>query len=219
MIDQWFTADLHYGHANLIPSLTDFEDKSLCRNFASLEEHNQTIVNNINNCVKENDILYIIGDVALGGRENVYEFRSQINCKNIHIILGNHDHHIRKNALILDKNNRKIYLQSLFNSVQERLIKKINTEEFVLDHYASRTWHNARNGSIMLYGHTHGRLPEYSVSIPVTYKTINYEDIKTVNQEVFYKTMDVGIDTHPEFRPYHYSEIINKMSNRIPLII
>ena len=68
-------------------------------------------------------------------------------------------------------------------------------------HYAMRTWDRAHHGSIMLYGHSHGTLPAYS------------------RNGNFYKTMDVGIDTHFEFRPYHIDEIRDIMSNRNTLNI
>ncbi len=44
--------------------------------------------------VKPNDIIYHLGDWSFGGHENIKIFRNRIKCKNIHLILGNHDHHI-----------------------------------------------------------------------------------------------------------------------------
>jgi calcineurin-like phosphoesterase family protein len=65
------------------------------RDFETLEEMNNSLVKNINDNVNENDWLIHMGDWSFGGFERIEEFRSMINCKNIVLILGNHDHHIQ----------------------------------------------------------------------------------------------------------------------------
>ena len=67
------------------------------RKFDSLQDMNQRLVDNINNMVGEDDILIHLGDWSFGGFDKIEEFRSQINCKNIHLTFGNHDHHIERN--------------------------------------------------------------------------------------------------------------------------
>lgn len=58
------------------------------------------------------------------------------------------------------------------------------TKQFiVLCHYALRVWNHSHHGSWNLYGHSHGSLPGIG------------------------KQMDVGIDCHPEFRPFSYNEL------------
>lgn len=213
----WFSSDWHYGHANIVRGVSEWEDKSACRNFDTLEEHNETLVNNINKVVAKDDIIYMIGDFAFGGKQNIYELRSRINCNNIHLILGNHDHHIRKNAKLLDGKGNEIDCHSLFSSVNEVLYKKISGERFVLCHYSMRTWDNGHHGAIMLYGHSHGSLPDYSGIFQNVIKGVDGEDIKTITTSVKFKTMDVGVDTHPEFRPYSLDEIREAMATRIPL--
>src|SRR5699024_1596488 len=89
-----------YHHKNIIKGISNWEDKSGCRNFSTMEEHNQTIVDGINSTVGEDDTLYCLGDWSFGGLDKIWEFRKQIKCKNIHLILGNHDHHIENNRHI-----------------------------------------------------------------------------------------------------------------------
>jgi calcineurin-like phosphoesterase family protein len=220
-MDIYFSSDWHAFHENICRGVSKWDDKRACRDFETLEEHNETLINNINNTVKKEDIIYMLGDVAFGGKQNLFEFLSRINCKNIHMCLGNHDHHIRKNATVLDtlNGNKEIRVQTLFKSVNDIMNKKIGNERFVMCHYAMRTWENGHHGSIMLYGHSHGSLPEYDTTLPVTVHTskTNNEVVKVMNQTLKFKTMDVGIDTHPEFRPYHIDEIKEIMSSRIPL--
>jgi calcineurin-like phosphoesterase family protein len=99
----WLTSDTHYSQKNICRGTTNWRTPEgeipteRTRNFNTLEEMNDAIVNNINNLVKEDDILIHLGDWSFGGFENIEEFRNRIICKNIHLILGNHDHHIDKN--------------------------------------------------------------------------------------------------------------------------
>lgn len=217
MPDIWFSSDPHYGHKNIVRGESEWESKSACRNFDTLIEHNTTLIENINKVVKKDDIMYMLGDWAFGGKQNIYEFWNALNCKNIHLCLGNHDHHIRKNTDIVDSSGKEVRVQSLFLSVNDIITKKISTERFVLCHYAMRTWENGHKGSIMLYGHSHGSLPNYDAILTTEVKEDDGKLIKIMKQTMNFKTMDVGLDTHPEFRPYNIDEIKGEMSRRIPL--
>lgn len=213
----WFSSDWHKGHSNIVSGTTTWEDKSACRNFNTLEEHDETLINNINKCAGENDVIYCLGDVAFGGKQNVYEIMKRLRCKNVHLILGNHDHHIRKNAIVKNDSGENIELHSLFKSIDDLLFKKIGNEKFVLCHYALRTWEIGHHGSIMLYGHSHGSLPDYTANLTNSIRDNDGNEIKSIKMPVKFKTMDVGIDTHPEFRPYHIDEIRKEMTYRVPL--
>jgi len=152
----FFTSDTHYGHSNICSATTKWDNASnMTREFDSLEKMNDTIVNNINNTVGEDDILIHLGDWSFGGFDNIAELRSRIVCKNIHLVLGNHDHHIERN---------KENVQSLFLSVQDYLrlevrrpINKatLETFKFVCMHYPIASWHDMNNGVIHLHGHVH----------------------------------------------------------------
>lgn len=120
----WFTSDLHYNHRNIVKGISEWTDKSGCRNFQTLEEMNQTLVDNINDNVKENDILYCLGDWSFRGKNSIYEFRKQLNVKTIHLILGNHDLHIEKGSSVQINDEVEINCQKLFSSVQHYLNKK-----------------------------------------------------------------------------------------------
>lgn len=145
---------------------------------------NDTIVNNINSVVGQNDVLIHLGDWSFGGFENIQKFRDRIVCKEIHLILGNHDTHI--------ENNRD-NIQELFTSVSHynRLVYKKKT--FVLFHYPIASYDGLNKGHIHLHGHCH--LPT------------NLRFGKG-------KKMDVGIDGHPEFGVYNMDEIIKMMGPR-----
>ncbi len=226
----FFTSDTHYNHSNIVAGCTKWDVSKAgqsTRKFKTLEEHNNAIVTNINKVVGENDILYHLGDWSFGGINSIWEFRKQIKCKNVHLVLGNHDHHIENNKRLsnawISKNgivstcdstsdfDEQAYANDLFLSVNQLLIKKIGGYSMVLCHYAMRTWPKAHHGTIHLYGHSHGTLPDYA-----PFGTIVH---KGTPDKLKYKSMDVGIDTHLEFRPYHIDEITKIMENRLPLSV
>lgn len=197
----------HYGHKNIVRGVSEWgkEEESgsihsiqRTRDFDTVEKHNQVLVDSFNGLIKENDILYHLGDWSFGGFNNILEFRRKLKCKNIHFIYGNHDHHIE---------NNKGGSQGYFNSVQYYKELKINNHHFILSHYAHRVWNKSHRGSIMLYGHSHGTLdamkPEF------TNPTWIGDDYFIKN----YRTMDVGVDTH-DLYPYHLDEILLLMKGK-----
>lgn len=189
MSNIYFTSDTHYGHANIASKNTSKWSGGY-RHYSSVEEMNIALVTGINKTVKEDDILYHLGDWSFGGISNIWEFRRQIKCKNIHLILGNHDHHIESNKLLLnvhenvynsefrDGPNPKIYgdardlmydveAQRLFSSVSFYKELKINGKILILSHYAHRVWHGSHKGWYHLYGHSHDTLPGIGRSMDV----------------------------------------------------
>ena len=185
----WFTSDTHFGHTNIAsPSISVWKEGY--RNFNSVQEMNDALVTNINNIVGEDDILYHLGDWSFGGVHNIYYFRKSLICKNIHLILGNHDQHIKnKDIKFHDSSFNPI---DLFSSVQDVFTGKIGKKYFHLSHYSHQVWPGSHKGVIHLFGHSHGSLKGLG------------------------KSMDVGVDTHPEFRPYHINEILQIME-KIPV--
>jgi len=204
----WFTSDTHFGHKNIVSGTTAWTDENQqrLRQFNALEEHDAELVNNFNSVVKEDDILYHLGDWSFGGKDKIWEFREQLICKNIHLILGNHDQHIEKN----EQHQTAIFIkrpQELFSSVQHYKELKINGLHFILCHFAMRVWNKSHKGSIMLYGHSHGTLDELKPDITSPTWIGDGYFIKN------YKTMDVGVDTNNLY-PYHLDQIIDIMRNK-----
>jgi calcineurin-like phosphoesterase family protein len=189
----FFTSDTHYNHSNICSATTKWDNASnLTREFNSLDHMNNTLVNNINCMVGEDDILIHLGDWSFGGFEKVQEFRDRILCKNIHLVLGNHDDHISRN---------KENVQSLFSSVQHYLkldirrpINKQTTEKFsfVCMHFPIASWDNMNQGIIHLHGHVH--LPKH---------------LRVGNG----KSLDVGVDGN-DLNPYSLDEVLNLMKKQ-----
>lgn len=151
----WFTSDTHYDHKNICRATTSWKDSAdTTRDFSSLDRMNDELVFWINQRVAQDDILFHLGDWSFNGFDNIRKFRERIVCQNIHLILGNHDHHIERN-----KDN----IQSIFSSVNEYLSLDVKWQgkgkfehvRFVLFHYPIASWNGMNDGVIHLHGHVH----------------------------------------------------------------
>ena len=80
----YLTSDLHFNHANILK----YEPES--RPFSSIEEMNETIIQNWNEVVKISDTVYVLGDMSMGLVENAIPLIKRLNGKII-LIRGNHD--------------------------------------------------------------------------------------------------------------------------------
>lgn len=184
------TSDTHYGHKNICRGVTAWRlpDGSIpidqTRDFETMDEMNDAIINNINSVVGQDDVLIHLGDWSFGGFENIQKFRDRIVCKEIHLILGNHDHHI--------ENNRE-GCQELFSSVNHytKLMYKYDT--IVLMHYPIDSWDGLNKGHIHLHGHCH--LPQQKVFGKG-------------------RRMDVGIDGNMFFMPYSLDNVVKIVKMR-----
>jgi calcineurin-like phosphoesterase family protein len=144
----YFTSDTHYNHTNICRGVTRWTDaEDITRDFKTLDQMNDRIVAGINAEVGQDDILFHLGDWSFGGFEMIEQFRNRINCKNIHLILGNHDHHIER-----DRED----IRRLFTSVNQYVELEVNKQHnFVLMHYPIMSWNKMNDGVIHLHGHVH----------------------------------------------------------------
>lgn len=142
----WFFSDPHFNHKNIVYGCSDWKEKEICRWYKTLEEHNEDLITRINETIKWNDIAFCLGDWSFGGFEQIKRFRDRIHCETIHLILGNHDHHIENNLQ---------EIQSIFTSVSDRVHLIYEKYDFILDHYPAETWMGIFKGWMHLFGHQH----------------------------------------------------------------
>jgi calcineurin-like phosphoesterase family protein len=179
---KFFTSDLHAYHKFI----------ATFRGFNDVEQMNNSIIRSINNYVRAEDELYIIGDLSFGNVENTSEFLNQIHCKSKYLILGNHDN-VKRISKLLDH----------FIWVKDRYLLKIkdsdedtDNQKLFLDHYPMLTWPEAHHGTWQVHGHSHGSLDsEYTstridVGWDVWRRPIAYEDIKRYMLSKSYKIVD-----------------------------
>ena len=152
----FITSDTHFGHKNICRGVTNWRTQDgeipidSTRDFQTIEQMNERLIDGINHFVGQDDTLIMLGDVSFGGFDNIGIFLERLVCHNIHLILGNHDHHI--------ENNRD-FVKERFLSVQHYMEININDRNFVLCHYPLQSWHGMSKGVIHLHGHVH--LPEH----------------------------------------------------------
>jgi len=175
----WFTSDLHLGHFNII--------RYCKRPFSTVEEMDNTIIDNINDRVSINDTLYIMGDFAFTKERSRWfevwrEYRNRIHCKHVVLVCGNHDPHYR------DYGPKEELLRLFDDACLARLVRIPYDPAVVmpwenpqalanyrpdrpvyLHHYACRVWPHSHHGAWMGFGHSHGTLPDdpHSLSLDV----------------------------------------------------
>jgi calcineurin-like phosphoesterase family protein len=191
----FFTSDTHYGHSNICSATTNWTGaENMTRKFSSLDKMNDELVFWINQRVGENDILFHLGDWSFGGFENIEEFRNRIVCKNIHLVLGNHDEHIDRN-----KDN----IQRLFTSVNHYInldlrrpsMKgkgQMDKYRFICMHFPIASWDGMNNGVMHLHGHVH--LPKHQ---------------RIGNG----RSLDVGVDGN-DLEPISLDEVLSLLKNQ-----
>lgn len=78
----YFIGDTHFFHKNII---------NYCqRPFKTVEQMNDFIVNRWNSVVSKHDIVYVVGDFALCGKDRIIEITKRLNGRK-RLVLGNHD--------------------------------------------------------------------------------------------------------------------------------
>jgi calcineurin-like phosphoesterase family protein len=199
---EWFSSDFHWAHKNICKGVSEWPDKDInCRPFENIGDMNNAIATGINKYVKEDDVLYFLGDFCFDGIFNVWNCRRKINCKNIIFIMGNHDGHIRNNKILpncsfIDGEIADAAPTSVYNSVKARDLFKnvfdyleiiVNKTKVILCHFPIEEWNDRHHKSIHLHGHQHGK------------------------NRIIKNRLDVGIDVafkkFGEFKPFSMEEI------------
>jgi len=160
MSNIFFTADPHFDHRNIIlhaerkPWICSNPDYDANKDWhfkynndkgVNLKSHNESLIKFWNKMVSKGDEVYIAGDFAW---KNHLHFLMALNGKK-YIILGNHD-----------KASQEVYKN--FSGVYDfGMRKRFYGIDYTVCHYALRSWASSCHGARHLYGHSHGRLPEF----------------------------------------------------------
>lgn len=147
---EYITSDTHFNHKNFVG------DNSLVatrKNFNSIEDMNNVITQEINSVVKNNDTLYHLGDLSLGGKPaDIFKLLEGINGQLV-IVKGNHDS--SKLLKYLEKNNYKLPDgRDKFIIHQVGTIIKRNGNVYYLTHYPMNIGEN-RGNLRTIHGHIH----------------------------------------------------------------
>lgn len=184
----FFTSDSHFSHKNIVRGVTSWADANdKTRDFDTVEEMNQILVDNINSVVGEDDILIHLGDWSFGGFDQIAKFRSQLNVADIRIMLGNHDHHILRG-----KDGINYIFTDVWKGLKNLNIRyhdelKVESTNVVISHYPLASWQNMNDGWFHLHGHVH--LPEEhklgrgrSLDVGVDGNNLNVYDFREIRK-------------------------------------
>ena len=149
-MNTFITADTHFGHSVNQKGFGGIIFHAKRKNpitdalFASIEEHDQFIINQWNKTVGKKDLIYILGDFAW---RNHNHYIMALNGKKI-LVNGSHDN-MNQNSI------------RLFTEYHEgMLVRAINKVRFVMTHCAMLVWEGSHYSSINVHGHSHLRLEE-----------------------------------------------------------
>lgn len=149
----YLTADTHFGHPLVIS-----EKVQARRPFASIQEHDETLVALWNAVVRPTDTVWHLGDFAHKCAE-AYALKvfRRLNGRKL-LVRGNHD----------GVSERLPWAEPVRDVARIHLPDPDGgSQELWLRHYAHRTWPAAHRGAIHLYGHSHGSLRGTAASTDV----------------------------------------------------
>lgn len=177
----WFTSDLHMMHNKgfLYEPRGFTNEKDMC----------EAIVENWNKVVKEDDIVYDLGDIALSDVQTAVKYIKKLNGKHF-LIRGNHDTDSK-----IDLITHTCY--DKFYDVCWADLIKYDKYKFYLSHYPTLTCNyddkKFSQHVINLHGHTHQQVNWLYADNPFMYH--------------------VGLDSH-NCTPVHIDEVITDIRNR-----
>lgn len=153
----WFTSDTHFKHRAMI-------ERGWRPRFSSLEEMDQTMIENWNAVVRPNDIVWHLGDVGMGTANGFLPyFKFRLNGTK-HLIAGNHDKPWSGNRDAHSHLPR--WLDGAFASVQTFAKRHVGGKTVMLSHFPYAGDHVGEDrynqfrlrdeGPWLIHGHVHG---------------------------------------------------------------
>jgi calcineurin-like phosphoesterase family protein len=137
----WVTSDLHFGHTNIMK----FCPESRARFKNDLAYMNEAMVQEWNELIAPEDLVYILGDVAFMSGSEAGRTVARLNGTKI-LIEGNHDRKTLNDATF----------RKCFKEVHQYLRIVYNGTVVCMFHYPIAEWDQMHRGSVHLHGHLHG---------------------------------------------------------------
>lgn len=149
-----WSSDHHFGHRGILD-----ERMSVHRPFASIEEHDETLIANWNAAVRPGDTVWHLGDFCYRcPEERARVIFRRLNGRKF-LVRGNHD-----------KVGARLPWDGPVVDVAQTVVPDPTTGASLgvfMFHYACRVWPRMHRGDLHLYGHSHGTLPGTAASTDV----------------------------------------------------
>jgi len=162
MSNIWLASDHHVGHHNILEYTNRHEV------WSSIEEMNEGLIANHNSVVAEDDIVYFLGDFAMGKIAETLPIAGRFNGKK-RLYLGNHDRPFPKN-----KNASKWFekYDVYFEDIRIHDTIEIDSVTVELNHFPYSgdssegpdrypDFRPIDEGLVLLHGHCHSPLAVY----------------------------------------------------------
>lgn len=183
----YFTSDTHYFHRNIIQYSN--------RPYSSVEDMNESLIENHNRIVRPDDTVYFLGDFSFADEPKTKGILRRLNGFK-HLVKGNHDKMISKspNSFMASKT-----YNGGFWSIQDYKTLNYEGQFIVLFHYGCRVWDKCHRGSWLLYGHSHGSLPPHGKSVDVgvdskciteEYRPVSFDEVKEFMDKQKFEPVD-----------------------------
>ena len=184
----YFTGCWHVSHEGIL-SLTKRGEQ-----FSTIRAHDLYLIDRINETVKEDDILFVLGDI--GKKVSMPEFLDSLRVRDIRLTPGNH--------CVSDYSMQ--YLRHTFKVVEMSLEHRYKdadgkTNRIFLSHYPHLCFNKSFVGAINLFSHVHSHLNLY--------------------QRIFMphaRILDVGLDSAKEYlgdyKPFSLADVLNLVESR-----
>lgn len=139
----YYISDTHFNDINVFNKCS--------RPFKDLKEMKETIIKNYNGKVKNNDHVYILGDLAKDDSIEAIDIIQNLNGHK-HLLIGNHD------LQILDY----IIASQIFETIDFMILIEDNNRKVCLCHYPVMDWMEFNRGGYHVYGHIHNKTEKNS---------------------------------------------------------
>lgn len=136
----FFTSDLHLWHKNIMKYCPQY------RNFASLPEMHQAMLEKFNSVLSPEDTLYVLGDVGFCKVSLIKEFFDQVTVGRKILVRGNHD-------------AKANHLSRVFDEIYEYLVLDLEGEKVNMSHFPYAPPEGAENVEAYDLRYMEKRLP------------------------------------------------------------
>lgn len=136
---QWITSDTHFFHKNILKYCKD------TRPFKTVEQMNQTLIDNWNSCVQPGDEVYHLGDFGFAPEEKLANVIKRLNG-DICFVSGNHDKQMYKKEV-----------SQLLKWTKPYHELSVDGTKVCLFHYPIHEWNQMHRGAVHFHGHLHSQ--------------------------------------------------------------
>lgn len=162
-METWFISDTHFFHKNIL----EFSS----RPFFTVEDMNECLIKNWNDYVAPHDIVYHLGDFAMGTNFDELETICGSLNGHIHLVPGNHD------------TNRKLEIYARYFTIESPLLH-LRKPDVVLCHFPLAVWDGGQRNRPHFHGHSHGtfiqegRRLDVGVDVAPIYRPKHWEELE-----------------------------------------